>query len=186
MPSSKKNVAKTCKNVNKALHLQQQTGELRSSDGLQNLKTSLIMKRDFLLPRGFKIAGWVLLITSAVMGIWSFTLDFDFERSHLLSTLLLEGPLLNNYIIIGLWLGAIFVGCSRERMEDEMIAHIRLKALLSGFYLQALFIILATLFVNSIDYLDVMAYNLVTYPLLFVVVYRWMLWRSLKSLSDEE
>lgn len=144
------------------------------------------MKQLFLLPNGFKWAGWVLLITSLVVGVWGATLDFDYASSALLKPLQLQGTLIVNYVVIGLWLGVIFVGCSREKVEDEMISRIRLNALLLAFYLQALFIMVATLVCNSLDYLDIMTYNLVTYPVIFVVAYRWMLWRALKMESDEE
>ncbi len=144
------------------------------------------MKQVFLLPNGFKWVGWVLLITSLVVGVWGATLDFDYASSALLKPLQLQGTLIVNYVVIGLWLGVIFVGCSREKVEDEMISRIRLNALLLAFYLQALFIMVATLVCNSLDYLDIMTYNLVTYPVIFVVAYRWMLWRALKMESDEE
>lgn len=146
-----------------------------------------VMKKDLLLPNGFKKAGWVLLFTSLVMGAWAAWLDFDFSKSALLVSLqLATNSLLNNYIVIGLWLGVILVGCSRERVEDEMIGRIRLNALLAAFYFQALFIVVATLVCNSFDYLDIMIYNLVSYPLIFIVAYRWMLWRTLKMTGDEE
>lgn len=144
------------------------------------------MKQVFLLPNGFKWVGWILLITSLVVGVWGATLDFDYASSALLKPLQLQGTLIVNYVVIGLWLGVIFVGCSREKVEDEMISRIRLNALLLAFYLQALFIMVATLVCNSLDYLDIMTYNLVTYPVIFVVAYRWMLWRALKMESDEE
>lgn len=144
------------------------------------------MQKEFLLPYGFKKVGWVLLATSLAMGIWSMALDFDFTQSEILSPLLIQSPLLNNYIVIGLWLGSIFVGCSREKVEDEMISRIRLNALLVGFYLQAAFITVATFITNSFDYLNIMIVNLVTYPLIFVVTYRLMLWRTLKSLENGE
>lgn len=144
------------------------------------------MKHYFLLPYGFKWAGWVLLLSSLLLGGWIVAMDFDPQSSELLSSLQLEGTLLNNYAVIGLWLGAIFVGCSKERVEDEMITRIRLNALMIGFYLQAIFIIIATFVCNSLDYLEVMLYNLVTYPLIFVVIYRWMLRSALSGMSDEE
>lgn len=144
------------------------------------------MKHYFLLPYGFKWAGWVLLLSSLLLGGWIVAMDFDPQSSELLSSLQLEGTLINNYAVIGLWLGAIFVGCSKERVEDEMITRIRLNALMIGFYLQAIFIIIATFVCNSLDYLEVMLYNLVTYPLIFVVIYRWMLRSALRGLSDEE
>ena len=144
------------------------------------------MKHCFLLPYGFKWAGWVLLLSSLLLGGWIVAMDFDPQSSELLSSLQFEGTLINNYAVIGLWLGAIFVGCSKERVEDEMITRIRLNALMIGFYLQAIFIIIATLVCNSLDYLEVMLYNLVTYPLIFVVIYRWMLRSALRGMSDEE
>lgn len=144
------------------------------------------MKHCFLLPYGFKWAGWVLLLSSLLLGGWIVAMDFDPQSSELLSSLQLEGTLINNYAVIGLWLGAIFVGCSKERVEDEMITRIRLNALMIGFYLQAIFIIIATFVCNSLDYLEVMLYNLVTYPLIFVVIYRWMLRSALMGMSDEE
>lgn len=144
------------------------------------------MKHCFLLPYGFKWAGWVLLLSSLLLGGWIVATDFDPQSSELLSSLQLEGTLINNYAVIGLWLGAIFVGCSKERVEDEMITRIRLNALMIGFYLQAIFIIIATFVCNSLDYLEVMLYNLVTYPLIFVVIYRWMLRSALMGMSDEE
>ncbi len=144
------------------------------------------MKHYFLLPYGFKWAGWVLLLSSLLLGGWIVAMDFDPQSSELLSSLQLEGTLINNYAVIGLWLGAIFVGCSKERVEDEMITRIRLNALMIGFYLQAIFIIIASFVCNSLDYLEVMLYNLVTYPLIFVVIYRWMLRSALRGMSDEE
>lgn len=144
------------------------------------------MKHCFLLPYGFKWAGWVLLLSSLLLGGWIVAMDFDPQSSELLSSLQLKGTLINNYAVIGLWLGAIFVGCSKERVEDEMITRIRLNALMIGFYLQAIFIIIATFVCNSLDYLEVMLYNLVTYPLIFVVIYRWMLRSALRGMSDEE
>ena len=144
------------------------------------------MQKEFLLPKGLKRVGWVLLATALAMGIWSIVLDFDFTKSEILKPLTLVDPLINNYIVIGIWLGAIFVGCSREPIEDEMISRIRLNALLVGLYLQAAFIITATFVFNSVDYLEVMMYNLVTYPLIFLAVYRWMLWLALKSYGDGE
>ena len=144
------------------------------------------MNKEFLLSYGFKKIGWVVLCIAAALGIWALTLDFDYSKVELFRNLELKDPLINNYIVIGLWLGVIFVGCSRERVEDEMISRIRLNALLIALYAQATFIIIATLVTNNLDYLNIMIYNLVTYPILFVVTYRLMLWRINKSMTDGE
>ncbi len=78
------------------------------------------------------------------------------------------------------------VCCSREKIEDEMVERIRLNALLLTLYIYAALIIVATLLVNGINFLDVMIYNLVAQPILYVVIYRIMLLRWKKSLDNEE
>lgn len=93
---------------------------------------------------------------------------------------------MNNSIILGFWFGAIGVCCSREKIEDEMVERIRLNALLTTLYVYAGLIIAATIFVNGIDFLDIMIYNLVAQPLLYVIIYRIMLWRWNNSLGNEK
>ncbi len=44
----------------------------------------------------------------------------------------------------------------------------------------------ATFVCNSLDYLDVMIYNLVSFPLIFLVAYQWFLWYSRKEVKDGE
>ena len=144
------------------------------------------MNKEFLLPYGYKRVGWVLLIVAIAVGIFAASIGFDYESVALFRSLQLKDPLINNYIVIGLWLGVLFVGCSREKIEDEMIARMRLNALLIALYIQAAFIIVATFVCNNLDYLTVMMYNLVTYPLIFVTAYRTMLWRARKEVCDEE
>ena len=144
------------------------------------------MNKEFLLPYGYKRVGWVLLIGALAVGLCAAAIDFDYESVALFQSLQLKDPLINNYIVIGLWLGVLFVGCSREKIEDEMIARIRLNALLVALYIQAAFIIVATFICNNLDYLTIMMYNLVTYPLIFVTAYRTLLWRARKEVCDEE
>ena len=67
-----------------------------------------------------------------------------------------------------------------------MIGRIRLNALLFALYIQAAFIIVATFIFNGLDFLNIMVYNLVTYPIIFVGAYRLMLWRTRKEAEDEE
>ena len=113
-----------------------------------------------------------------------FTISGDVTPSAVLS--LYGGYVINNIAIISTIVGALLVTCSREKVEDEMIGRIRLNALLTAFYIQAAFIIVATFVFNSLDYLNIMVYNLVTYPLIFIGTYEVMLWRARKEGEDEE
>ena len=121
------------------------------------------------------------------VGLWAAAIGFNYQNVELLQALhLSDKPLLNNHIVLWLWLGTIFVACSREKIEDEMISRIRLNALLMALYIQAVCIIVATFAFNSLDFLNVMIYNLVAYPIIFVGAYRVMLWRIRKEADDEE
>ena len=121
------------------------------------------------------------------VGLWAAAIGFNYQNVELLQALhLSDKPLLNNHIVLWLWLGTIFVACSREKIEDEMISRIRLNALLMALYIQAACIIVATFAFNSLDFLNVMIYNLVAYPIIFVGAYRVMLWRIRKEADDEE
>ncbi|MDO4758473.1 MAG: hypothetical protein Q4A18_04335 [Rikenellaceae bacterium] len=145
------------------------------------------MQKDWLLPYGFKRVGWVLLAIAVPIAIWAAAIGFNYQQVALLRDLqLVENPLINNHIILWLWLGMLFVACSREKIEDEMIARIRLNALLVALYIQAVLIIVATFAFNSLDFLNIMIYNLVSYPMIFVIAYRAMLWRARKEAEDEE
>ncbi len=145
------------------------------------------MQKNWLLPYGFKWVGWFLLAIAVPVGIWAAAIGFNYQEVALLNALQLsDKPLINNHLVLWMWLGAIFVACSREKIEDEMISRIRLNALLFALYIQAAFIIVATFLFNSLDFLNVMVYNLVSFPIIFVGAYRVMLWQIRKEASYEE
>ncbi|MDE6865183.1 MAG: hypothetical protein K2I97_03020, partial [Alistipes sp.] len=93
---------------------------------------------------------------------------------------------LNNLLIIGILCGSLFITCSREKVEDEMIARIRLDALLFALYANTAVIVVAALATYGLAFVDVMIYNLFTLPLLFLVILRYRLWRLKKATRNEE
>ena len=92
----------------------------------------------------------------------------------------------NNIAIIGTVIGAILVTCSEEKREDEMIAHIRLNSLLTALYINYALLIVAALAVYDLDFLNVMMYNMFTILLIFMVVFRYKIWRMKKGAEDEK
>lgn len=89
-------------------------------------------------------------------------------------------------LIVGVIAGSIFVTCSRERFEDEMIGHIRLNALLLSLYVNFTVEIVAALCVQGLDFIDAPVSNLFTLPVLFLAVFRWRLWQLRNALKDDE
>lgn len=92
----------------------------------------------------------------------------------------------NNIVLIGVLAGSLLITCSRERIEDELIGRIRLNALLVALYINILWAVIASLALYNFDYLYVMVINLVSLPILFLIIERVLLWRLRKEASHEE
>ena len=140
------------------------------------------MTKELLLPHSFKKIGWVILIPTLLLGVLMLIDGFNGYPTYLMpaqGTACYEtlcsattGRALNNIALVGICIGGIFVACSRERIEDEMISRIRLNALLTALYV--------------LSFLYVMIYNLLTMLLIFLAVFRWKLWRLKHAVADEE
>lgn len=146
------------------------------------------MKKQMLLPHGFKKVGWVILIPTLVLGILMAIDGFNgvptFIYAGDLSETLRRAT--HNIALIGILLGIVFIACSRERIEDELIGRIRLSALLVALYANTAVVVVSALAVYELTFLYIMVYNLFTLPLLFLVVFRWKLWRLKKQGEHEK
>ena len=92
----------------------------------------------------------------------------------------------NDMAIIGIVIGALFIVCSRERVEDEMTRAIRLSSLLNSIYIYAVLLIGCTLFINGLEYLYFLTANTVLLPIIFVINFRLEMARYNKMNDDEE
>ena len=111
------------------------------------------------------------------MGVYLCITDFEgFDGSYTM----------NNIAIIGIAIGGILATCSKEKIEDEMISHIRLNSLLVALYINYAVLIVASLLVYDLDFLQVMIYQMFTILLVFMVVFRYKVWRLQKGAGDEE
>ena len=129
--------------------------------------------KTLLFPYSFKKWGWLVLVVGVAFGIYAMVADYG-------------SSLVNNIAIIGTVSGAILVTCSREKIEDEMVRQIRLNSLLVALYINYAVLIVCSLFVYSLDFLYVMMYNMFTILLIFMVVFRYRMWRLNKVMKDEE
>ena len=96
------------------------------------------MNKILLLPYPFKKIGWALFIPTSLFGLMMALDGFNGFPSYLLPGEMIAGSAAdaacNTIAIIGVLVGALFITCSRERIEDELIARIRLNALLAALY----------------------------------------------------
>ena len=130
--------------------------------------------KTLLFPHRFKQIGWIIFAISAAIG------------AYILFTDNTDSYLLNNIAIIGTCIGAILATCSREKVEDEMTEQIRLSSLLVALYINYAILIVCSLLIYDLDFLQVMLYNMFTILLIFMVVFRWKIWRAKKGVEDEQ
>lgn len=130
--------------------------------------------KTLLFPHRFKQIGLIIFAISAAIG------------AYILFTDNTDSYLLNNIAIIGISIGAILSTCSRERVEDEMIQQIRLNSLLIALYINYAILIVCSLLIYDLDFLNVMLYNMFTILLIFMAVYHWKIWRAKKGVEDEQ
>jgi predicted permease len=130
--------------------------------------------KTLLFPHRFKLVGWIIFAISATIGAYIMFTDNT------------DSYLLNNIAIIGISIGAILATCSREKVEDEMTEQIRLNSLLVALYINYAILIVCSLLIYDLDFLQVMLYNMFTILLIFMAVFRWKIWRAKKGVEDEQ
>ena len=129
--------------------------------------------KTLLFPHSFQRIGWIIFAISAAIG------------AYILFTDNTDSYLFNNIAIIGISIGAILATCSREEVEDEMTGQMRLNSLLTALYINYAILIVCSLLIYDLDFLNVMLYNMFTILLIFMVVFRWKIWRVKKATENE-
>lgn len=143
--------------------------------------------KNFLFPRVFHIVGWILFVPAVVFGLLIFINAFDFSDS-----LAIDLPcgametVMNDAVIIGIALGAVFIVCSKERLEDEMTNSIRLSALLNSLYAYIVLLVATTICINGIGFFWIMALDMVLLPIIYVIIFRLEMRRYNNMTEDEE
>lgn len=140
------------------------------------------------MPHAFAKIGWCMLLPSIAIGaaiLLSSITASDYARILNINGAVAE-IIINDAAIIGIILGAIFVTCAKEPIEDEMISSARRDSLLVAFYISCALLIASTILVNGLFYINVMMYNMFAIPLVFLAVFRIKIWRLKKSNTDEE
>lgn len=140
--------------------------------------SALKIMKNILFPSCFRLIGWILFVPAIIAGALSYF-------SVLTPTGMLE-TVVNDAILIGIVLGALFIICSKERYEDEMIRAIRLSSILNAIYANVIVFIAGTLFINGGEYLGFVTFNLGLLPLIFVFIYTAEMHRHLKQSEEDE
>jgi len=145
---------------------------------------------NILLPRKFRLAGFILAFIGIVLGVIRFYFDiklkiFDvkvfavyskyFETNYL--------SIISNHVseeLTALFLitGLFFICFSKEKDETESIQTIRLKSFLLTFYLNTAFILFSFLFIYGFVFINILIINLFCPFIIFFIVFNWLKFRA--------
>ena len=158
------------------------------------------MTNNLLLPNKYKRIGWFILAPAAVLGItmifrgfdwihlnsWVFAF-FDDESlglSHSFSFIYTN--IVDTVVGILFIAGALLVGFSREKNEDEFIASLRQTSLLWAILVNYVLLLFCFVFIYGTAFLSVMLYNIFTVLVIFIIRFNYVLHRNSKSMPVEK
>jgi uncharacterized membrane protein YiaA len=151
------------------------------------------MKTKYLLPHRFQIVGWFLFLTGLFFFIWGayrgedeipfgwqISVPWPFEDSNsLFSNTVRDGriylDIADELVDLAIIIGLLMAAFSCQKIEDERIAQIRLEALQWGFYANYVMLILSIILIYGSAFLLVLAYNMFTPLIIFVLRFYWLL-----------
>jgi hypothetical protein len=119
------------------------------------------MKTNYLLAYSFKKWGWGILIPSAILGLVVLVLDLQPEFSKFFVPVLISDQIISDLVIFDMQeqnildevlggfviLGSMMVAFSKEKVEDEYIAKIRLDSLAWAVYFNQGLLLVSLFFV---------------------------------------
>ncbi|MCL6259962.1 hypothetical protein M3O96_12735 [Aquiflexum sp. TKW24L] len=147
------------------------------------------MLTKILLPHRFQFIGWMLFFPLAILLILNSFYDYEigwltwegFRMGDIFAPS--NENFTNEVAIVGTFLSLFFIAFSKEKQEDEYIQKLRLDSLLIAFYVYGLLTVLGTLVFYSTGYLEFMGFNMFSIQLVFIVRFRWVMYRQQETLT---
>ena len=139
------------------------------------------MKKNYLFPHRFRMIGWVLAIV-AVSGYLCLP-EFHFKMPSLYFDTFFDDENESGFFrmartnslsiaMILLTIGLLFIGFSKEKVEDEFVHYLRAQSLIWATYITAALFIVATLLIYGITYIYVPYLVFFVFLILFIIKFR--------------
>ncbi|MFD2937264.1 hypothetical protein [Spirosoma flavum] len=150
------------------------------------------MRTKWLFPHRYRFIGWIIFVPSVLLGLASMYADFTIrwlvvdilnesrtvELGNSITHLVDIQNLTDEIAAIGVIAGLLLIAFSKEKTEDEMISQLRLEALQWSVYANYIILVIAILTVYDTAFFNVMIYNMFTVLLVFIIRFRWLLYRN--------
>lgn len=151
------------------------------------------MKTKYLLPTSFKKIGWIMIVISLIYYVMYMTFDWAtiyFKMPSIFNDgnffTMVKTEIYSTFLPIVALSGFLFIAFSKERDEDEYIGKIRERSFVFAALFSSLLIILSTLFIFGLDYLNILIMDFFVFLFVFTVKFQIELWKFRKENKDEE
>ena len=144
------------------------------------------MKSQFLFPHKWRIPGLGLFLIGFVLYLFSSSSSDPIGAWHLSHPLVLgidSQILVNDIEYLLLIIGLLLIAFSKEVIEDEQIAQLRLDSLQWAIYANYGILIACVLFINGSPFLTVVCYNVLSPIIFFIIRFRWKIRQLNRSLK---
>jgi len=81
--------------------------------------------------------------------------------------------------------GLVFIGFSKEKIEDEQISQLRLDSLQWAIYFNYALFIICCLFIYEIHFIPVLIFNIISPLVFFIIQFRWKIYLLNRQLKNE-
>ena len=148
------------------------------------------MKKNYLFPHHFRVIGWVLAIVAVAGYLWLpeinfkmpslyFDTFFDDENESGFFRMARANSL--SIAMILLTIGLLFIGFSKEKVEDEFVQYLRAQSLIWATYVTATLFIATTLLIYGISYIYIPFLVFYVFLILFIIKFKVELYRFNKG-----
>jgi hypothetical protein len=156
------------------------------------------MESKMLLPHRFSRIGWFLAVPFLIWAIGFLVAEKTFALDALELTFgsgdktssnenfffnLKSNNFTDELVAIGLMAGLILIAFSKEKIEDEWVAKLRLDALLWGVFINALLLFVAFIVLYNNAFWCFMNINLFTPLLIFIIRFNYLKWKENRLLA---
>ena len=149
------------------------------------------MRKNYLFPTTFRKIGWCLFVPFAIT---SFICLFDgsnedWLKVNALSVIpwgIIKNSLFDELSMIGLTVSLLFIAFSKEKDEDECIANIRSNSLIWATITAYSLLIVCTMLIYDMQYLNFVFIDLFMILFLFIIKYNIELYKFRRSNNDSK
>lgn len=129
------------------------------------------MSNSLLLPNRFKRLGFIILVPFLALGTLYMFWDFNFSWLDIGTSI----NLTDEIALTGTIAGLLLIAFSKEKTEDEYISTLRLESLQWAVLIHYILLVIATWAVHELAYIQVMVYNMLTIPIIFIIRFHYVL-----------